>query len=114
MRTKFEIGVRGQVPGERRTAMRTKTSARVNRPINDLESLKRRLLAEQLTTVTEEELIRRLQRAADESASLAWATPFPLLALPELLVEKGREARRQFECQRAIWSRGMMGSRMAA
>jgi hypothetical protein len=85
-----------------------------NRPINTLEAMKGRWLGEALTSVTEIDLIRRLQRAADEAASLAWATTYPLLALPELLSEKGREARRQFERQRAIQSRRGSTTRLAA
>ena len=61
-----------------------------------------RLLEEQLAGVGEAALREQLHRAAAESASLAWTTPFPLLALPELLAEKGREARRRHERQRAI------------
>jgi len=78
----------------------------LSRPLNTLESLKGCLLEELLGTETNEELIRRLRCAADESASLAWASPFSLLTLPELLTEKVREAQRQFERQRAIQSRG--------
>lgn len=85
-----------------------------NRRINTLESLKRRWLGEALTFATDADLIRRLERAADEAASLAWATAYPLLALPELLAEKGREARRQFERQRAIQSRSGRNLRLAA
>jgi hypothetical protein len=85
-----------------------------NLPINTLEALKRRWLGEALASVTEIDLSRRLQRAADEAASLAWATTYPLLALPELLVEKGREARLQFERQRAMQSRGRGITRLAA
>ena len=77
-----------------------------SRPYNTLESLKGRLLAELLASETNAELIRRVHRAADESTSLAWASPFPLLLLPELLLERGREAKRQFGRQVAIQSRG--------
>ena len=71
-------------------------------PANALEDLKERLLEEQLAGVSEAALREQLLRAAAESASLAWTTPFPLLALPELLAEKGREARCRYERQRAI------------
>jgi hypothetical protein len=73
---------------------------------NVLESLRDRLLAELLVCETNAELIGRLRRAAAESTSVAWASPFPLLLLPELLLEKGHEAKRQFERQIAIQSRG--------
>ena len=82
--------------------------------LNTLESLKGRWLSEALASVTDADLVRRLQRAADEAASLAWATAYPLLALPELLAEKSREARRQFERQRAIQSRAGSAIRLAA
>lgn len=72
------------------------------------------MLDELLGAESNEELIRRLRRAADESASLAWASPFPLLTLPELLAEKVREAQRQFERQRAIQSRGRNVLQLAA
>ena len=85
-----------------------------SRPLNTLESLKDRLLSELLASETNAELVRRLHRAADESTSLAWASPFPLLLLPELLVEKGLEAKRQFERQVAIQSRGRNVFRLAA
>lgn len=100
---------RGQIE-----VLRAQSAFVPKRPISSLESLKDRLLDEQITAVTDAELILRLRRAADESASLAWATPYPLLALPELLAEKGREAWRQFERQRAIQSRGFSVPRLAA
>jgi hypothetical protein len=91
------------------------TSTRLlSRPLNTLESLKGRLLEKLLGAETNEELIRRLRRAADESASLAWASPFPLLTLPELLTEKVREAQCQFERQRAIQTRGRNVLQLAA
>ena len=86
----------------------------LSRPLDAVESLKVRLFDELLGAETNEELIRRLRRAADESASLAWASPFPLLTLPELLGEKIREAQRQFERQRAIQSRDRNSLQLAA
>ena len=44
-------------------------------------------------------------RAADEAASIAWATPYPLLVLPVLLEEKIEDARRKVELQKAIYER---------
>ncbi len=76
-----------------------------NGSLNTLESLKNRLLNERLGAKADAELTQRLRYAADESASLAWASGFPLLALPELLAEKLQEAHRRFERQRAIQSR---------
>jgi len=46
-----------------------------------------------------------LNRAADEAASIAWATPHPLLVLPVLLEEKLEDARRKAELQKAIYER---------
>jgi hypothetical protein len=76
--------------------------------------LKDRLFNNRVGVETDAELIRWLRRAADESASLAWASPFPLLALPELLAEKMHEAQRQFERQRAIQARGRGALLLAA
>lgn len=76
------------------------------RSIHALELLKSRLLRDQVNSVQNPELRQRFQRAADDSASLAWATSFPLLALPELLAEKTRETFRQFKRQQAIRAQG--------
>ena len=46
-----------------------------------------------------------LNRAADEAASIAWATPYPLLVLPVLLEEKLKDARRKAELQKMIYER---------
>jgi hypothetical protein len=74
----------------------------VVRSVQALESLKSQLLTDQLMSVENPELRRRLSRAADDSASLAWATSVPLLALPELLAEKAQDALLQFERQQRI------------
>lgn len=70
-----------------------------------LDVLVARLLAERLGEVPDPALRERLRRAAAESASLAWSTPYPLLTLPELFAEKEREARRQHGRQQAIQRR---------
>ena len=49
-----------------------------------VDGLVARLLTEQLTAVEDAALCERLRRAAAESASVAWSTAYPLLALPEL------------------------------
>lgn len=82
--------------------------------LDPLETLKSRLLAEQMHSVRDVELAARLRRAADESASLAWATAYPLLTLPELLREKTSQAQIQFEQQRRIQSRGRSSVQFAA
>jgi hypothetical protein len=86
----------------------------VGHSTDTLESLKNRLLNERLGAETDMELIGRLRRAADDSASLAWASPFPLLTLPELLAEKALEAERQYERQAAIQTRGRSVLSLAA
>src|ERR1051325_2488150 len=48
-----------------------------------------------------------LRRAADDAASLAWMTPFPLLVLPELFFEKAAEACVRSQRQRQIWQRSL-------
>ena len=70
-----------------------------------LDVLTTRLLAEQLNQVQDVALRERLRRAAAESASIAWSTPYPLLTLPELFAEKEREARGQHERQQIIQRR---------
>ena len=70
-----------------------------------LDVLVAKLLAEQLTKVQDSALRERLRRAAAESASIAWSTPYPLLTLPELFAEKEREARGQHERQQTIQRR---------
>jgi hypothetical protein len=87
--TRFEIATVGPVPNRG--------------PVeNDLEQLKARLTRPLLATVTEPELSTALQRAANEAASAAWFTPFPLLFFPTLLEEKAAIAKRQQERQREI------------
>ena len=71
----------------------------------ELERLKRCLLFEHTRVVSDSEVQTRLKRAADDAASIAWATPYPLLVLPTLLDEKVSEARRKAEVQRSIYMR---------
>lgn len=87
--TRFEIGPLAPVP--------------VRGPVeSDLEKLKARLLRPLLDRVMEPELTTALQFAANEAASAAWFTPFPLLFFPTLLEEKAASARRQQKRQREI------------
>jgi hypothetical protein len=72
---------------------------------SELERLKARLLREWLERTVDEGLYAPLRRAANEAASLAWFTPFPLLFFPALLEEKARAAVRQGARQRCIRSR---------
>ncbi|HWD17803.1 MAG TPA: hypothetical protein VHB20_00875 [Verrucomicrobiae bacterium] len=70
----------------------------------ELDRLKTRLLRELLAD-TEPGLNAPLRRAANEAASLAWVTPFPLLFFPTLLEEKARTAQQQQARQRRIRQR---------
>ena len=69
-----------------------------------LEILKNQLISQYLAAVRDTDLMMRLRRVADESASMAWATTYPLLTLPELLREKTAEALSQHERQLQIRS----------
>jgi hypothetical protein len=71
----------------------------------ELEQLKRCLLYKQTRVVPDSEVQSWLNRAANDAASIAWATPYPLLVLPLLLDEKLSEARRQAEVQRSVYVR---------
>jgi hypothetical protein len=90
--TRFEIGPLAPVP--LRGAAET-----------ELEQLKARLLRPLLDQAMEPELSTALRRAANEAASVAWFTPFPLLFFPTLLEEKAASARRQQVRQRQIRAR---------
>src|SRR5271170_2888078 len=69
---------------------------------NELDALKARLLREELARAGEPALNPLLRRAANDAATLAWFTPFPLLVFPVLLEEKAEAARRQEARQRQI------------
>jgi len=58
------------------------------------ESLKRALLQAKLSELWETGTgkLSQLRRAANEAASLAWITPYPLLVFPELFSEKAEVA----------------------
>ena len=71
-----------------------------------LERLKEQLLARHVNEA--DEFAAFLRRAADEAASLAWTTPYPLLILPELLEEKVAAARRQAERQGSVLRRSQV------
>jgi hypothetical protein len=58
--------------------------------VESVNQLKDRLLKERLNQVSDEELQRDLQLAANESAALAWATAYPMLVLPELMAERSQ------------------------
>ena len=71
----------------------------------ELERLKKCLLYEHTRAVSDAMLQDWLKRGADEAASIAWATPYPLLVFPLLLDEKLSEARRKAEVQKSIYVR---------
>ena len=71
----------------------------------ELERLKGRLLLELLKQSNDAELSAPLRRAANDAASVAWTTPFPLLVFPVLLEEKAREAWQRHENQQAVLAR---------
>ena len=71
-----------------RFAVRPGTAPNRPGPPNlELEVLKSRLLAEQTRVARAFVPADLLRQAADEAASLAWLTPYPLLVLPTLFDE---------------------------
>jgi len=72
---------------------------------SELDQLKSRLLRELIDQQADAALHVRLRRAANDAASLAWLTPFPLLFFPTLLDEKVAAAQRQQARQRRIRQR---------
>src|SRR5215470_17936462 len=71
----------------------------------ELRHLMNCLLYEHTRAVSDAGVKPWLERAAEDAASIAWATPYPLLVLPVLLDEKLSEARRKAEVQRSIYVR---------
>jgi hypothetical protein len=79
-----------------------------------LEELKERLLRESLGECAEAEYLAPLRRAANEAASLAWASQQPLLVFPELFNEIAAQARRQYSRQAGIRRRSAVMAHRAA
>jgi hypothetical protein len=71
----------------------------------ELEHLKERLLRQALADTADADFYAPLRRAANEAASVAWMTPFPLLFLPELFAEKQSAARQHAARQRNVRAR---------
>ncbi|HEY3860844.1 MAG TPA: hypothetical protein VGO59_03065 [Verrucomicrobiae bacterium] len=69
---------------------------------NALEQLKKRLLRELLAAAREPGMNVALRRAANDAASAAWFTPFPLLVFPALLEEKAAGALQRQKRQKEI------------
>ncbi|MGA2176848.1 MAG: hypothetical protein ABSH38_17880 [Verrucomicrobiota bacterium] len=80
----------------------------------ELDHLKARLLRQMLEQAGDPEFNAPLRRAANEAASLAWFTPFPLLVFPVLLEEKAEAVQRQMALQREIRQRSQGLLRTAA
>jgi hypothetical protein len=72
-----------------------------------LEQFKHRLLQEWLAP-SRTEFNPLLRRAANEAASLAWTTPYPLLFLPALLEEKATRAIERHERQIRVRKRSRL------
>ena len=91
---------------ERLPVQRIKRQKRRGRSVVtlELEQFKQCLLGEH-RSARDLHVYSWLNRAADEAASIAWATPYPLLVLPVLLEEKLKDARRKAELQRTIYER---------
>lgn len=68
---------------------------------DELERLKNRMLREKLEKA-EPEIYAPLRRAANEAASIAWSTTYPLLVFPLLFEELAAKAVRFFKKQNEI------------
>lgn len=79
-----------------------------------LEELKHALLQPVLRGTLNPELHARVTWAAQEAASLAWLTPFPLLVFPTLFEEKMRAARQYWLKQLKIRGRAQWPISLAA
>jgi hypothetical protein len=79
-------------------------AATFNNATSELEELKVRLLRE-LLNAAPLNMHGVLGQAANQAASIAWATPYPLLVLPELVNEISRKARHQAAKQQNILAR---------
>lgn len=90
----FDPPTRFEVTPNRRAAQEAK-----------FEALRNELLRAQLNESTGLETRALLQRAANESAALAWVTPYPMLVFPLLFEEKANQARRQATKQAQVRSR---------
>ncbi len=69
---------------------------------NTLDQLKERLLREAVAQTESAEDNSHLRRAANDAATLAWATGYPLLFFPALFAELGQTARRQNARQEVV------------
>lgn len=74
---------------------------------SELERLKNRLLREQLGELPGTEFTVPLRRAANEAASLAWLTPYPLLVFPVLFEERTQAALLRARRQQCVRERSL-------
>ena len=74
-------------PPARFAVQPTPALSRFGLPNLELEALKTRLLSDRTKTARALVPGAALRKAADEAASLAWLTPYPLLVLPALFDE---------------------------
>lgn len=74
----------------------------------DLQQLKARLLVERFQAADAETPPVVLRQAADEAASRAWLTPYPLLVLPALFDELADTAEARLQKQEEIRQRSLI------
>jgi hypothetical protein len=74
---------------------------------NEFEKLKLQLLEERLALEPNPALNSYLRRAANEAASLAWVTSYPLLVFPTLFEEKATAAAAQARHQKNVRQRSL-------
>jgi hypothetical protein len=80
----------------------------------ELQQLRSSLLESYLQGVSNAAIQGRFDSAANEAASIAWATTYPLLVFPVLLQEKLVEAERKARVQRGIYRRSQKIISLAA
>ena len=73
----------------------------------EFEKLKLQLLEERLAQEPNRALNSYLRRAANEAASLAWVTAYPLLVFPTLFEEKANVATAQAQRQKEVRQRSL-------
>jgi hypothetical protein len=93
------------LPQSRNLFCRQENARCTKRATLELERLRECLLYEHTRVVSDAKVQTWLKRAAEEAASIAWATPYPFLVLPILLDEKLSDARRKAEVQKSIYVR---------
>ena len=74
---------------------------------SEFEKLKLQLLEERLAEQPDAALNSYLRRAANEAASLAWVTAYPLLVFPTLFEEKANAASAQAQRQERVRQRSL-------